>query len=167
MDCGRDEHCDVNGFCAAGPGADAGSVEDGGPPPTDGGAPADSGPALVDAGADDAGPPDADAGIDAGARDAGVPAEDGGAVDSSAPCPTLPEPTGTVHNVGPGNVSGLASLFSSLAIGDTVVLAAGDYDLTQTDALVLDTYGVTLRGATGDADDVRLNAGDETGPSSR
>ncbi|MHC4716615.1 MAG: hypothetical protein ACYS5V_06575, partial [Planctomycetota bacterium] len=53
----------------------------------------------------------------------------------------------------------LNSAMGRLSSGDEVVLAAGDYDLTLAHGYYITTPNVTIRGATGDREDVRLWGG--------
>jgi hypothetical protein len=75
--------------------------------------------------------------------------------------PALPAPTGPVINV--STASQLQAAVANLHSGDTIVVAAGTYNLTDTLWVPQGTANVTIRGATGRADDVVINGAGMSG----
>jgi len=69
----------------------------------------------------------------------------------------LPDARATVWNV--SNESELNTAMANLGDGDEVVLPSGTYDLQQAHGYYITTPNVTVRGATGDRDDVILYGG--------
>ena len=94
-----------------------------------------------------------------GGGSGGAGADGGGMELPSADCTPLPAPTGNVINVGPSD--DVAAAVANATAGDTVMLAAGTYDLSGS-ALWVGADGVTIRGGTGDASDVVLDGGYDT-----
>ncbi|MCA9621377.1 MAG: right-handed parallel beta-helix repeat-containing protein [Myxococcales bacterium] len=94
----------------------------------------------------------------AGAGGAGAGGAGGGGLPS-ADCEPLPAPSGPVIMVGPND--DVAGAVATAQSGDTVLLAAGTYDLSGS-ALWVGDDGVTIRGATGDPADVVLDGGYDT-----
>lgn len=76
-----------------------------------------------------------------------------------AACDPLPAPQGNVIMVGPSD--DVAGAVSNAVSGDTVMLAAGNYDLSG-QAVWVGADGVTIRGATGNPEDVVLDGGYDT-----
>lgn len=83
----------------------------------------------------------------------------GGGGLPSANCDALAAPQGNVIMVGPSD--DVPAAVSNAVSGDTVMLAAGTYDLSG-QALWVAADGVTIRGATGNASDVVLDGGYDT-----
>lgn len=133
--------------------ADAGMTADLGP--ADGGGERDLG--LEDVGLEDAGAEDL--GVDGGAPDGG---EDGGTADGGGvfePCPALPEASGTVVRLGPADVRRLTQVVREAEAGTTILLEDGTYTLGAGDGrLRFHRPGVQLRGASGDAQRVIIDA---------
>ncbi len=77
----------------------------------------------------------------------------------AADCDALPAPEGNVIMVGPSD--DVASAVSNATSGDTVMFGAGSYDLSG-QALWVAADGVTLRGATGNPEDVVLDGAYDT-----
>jgi len=75
-------------------------------------------------------------------------------------CDMLPPPEGNVVEVDPSD--NLEQVLESLSPGDTAMLAAGTYMLGPNSYISLQTEGVTVRGATGDAQDVIIDGNWET-----
>ncbi|TNE87879.1 MAG: hypothetical protein EP330_16405 [Deltaproteobacteria bacterium] len=75
-------------------------------------------------------------------------------------CAPLPSPTGTVVQVSPGD--DLEAVLEALQTGETAMLAAGTYTLDAGAYIQLQTDGVTVRGATGDARDVVIDGNWQT-----
>lgn len=134
----------------------------------DGGVPFDVGTEDAGSVTPDAGPSDAgdlgpsDGGVlDVGGEDVGMSA-DAGAADGGAPaarCAPLPAPSGTVVRLSPSDVRSLAQTVRSAASGTTILLEDGTYTLRASDGrLRFHTPGVSLRGASGDATKVIIDA---------
>ncbi|NUO48245.1 MAG: hypothetical protein HOV80_05230 [Polyangiaceae bacterium] len=73
--------------------------------------------------------------------------------EPAPPCDT-PPPTTTTPDVTPDNPGRLVEVLKSATPGQTIFLAAGEYQIS--DTLLLDKRGLTLASATGNADDVHL-----------
>lgn len=78
---------------------------------------------------------------------------------NNQPAPPLPPPTGTVVNV--STVSQLQAAVSNLKSNQTIMVAAGIYNLTTTLFVPQGINNIAIRGATGNAGDVVLH-GDAT-----
>lgn len=76
-------------------------------------------------------------------------------VQAAGPCPALPAPTGTVVTV--SSEAELRNQAYNAATGTTIMVAAGVYDMQDFVQVVND--GITLRGETGDREDVILDFG--------
>ncbi|MFK7931164.1 MAG: hypothetical protein AB8H79_23470 [Myxococcota bacterium] len=76
-------------------------------------------------------------------------------------CAALPAPSGNVVNVSPSD--DLERILEGLESGDTAWLAAGTYRLTSESYIRLRTDNVSIRGATGDAEDVVIDGNWEAG----
>jgi hypothetical protein len=98
---------------------------------------------------------DAPAGDGATTGDAG-----GDAAQPPSTCAPLPAPTGTIVNAGPGDADQLRGIVAAAQTGTTILLADGTYDLSggdYTHRLSFDTPGVTLRGQSGNRENVILD----------
>ena len=74
-------------------------------------------------------------------------------------CAPLPAPAGPVVQVTPAD--DLESVLEGLTTGETAELAAGTYVLSAANYISLRTDGITIRGATGQAEDVVIDGGFE------
>ncbi len=97
-------------------------------------------------------------GDDGGGGDAAIdaPGTSGDGGSGGARCAPVPPASGATMTV--ASASALAAAIESATPGLTIEVAAGTYDVRGV-RLWIDTPGVTLRGATGDRGDVRLEAG--------
>ncbi|MCO4746887.1 MAG: right-handed parallel beta-helix repeat-containing protein [Proteobacteria bacterium] len=75
-------------------------------------------------------------------------------------CDVLPEPTGDVVNISPSD--DLEAALEALTTGQTALLAAGTYALASDAYISLRADGVTVRGATGRAEDVVIDGNWQT-----
>lgn len=80
----------------------------------------------------------------------------GGSGGTNFGCDPLPPPSGSVIDVTPSDAGVLSSIVLGAASGDTISLADGSYAISA--SLSFRTDGVTLRGASGDADAVVIDA---------
>ncbi len=84
-----------------------------------------------------------------------------GNTTSSSRCSALPEPTGSIITVVPGDVDQLSSIVGSVTEGTTVLLQDGTYNLNG-GSLRFNTPNVTLRSASGNPEAVILDGNYQT-----
>ena len=86
----------------------------------------------------------------------------GGPIEGD-PCPPWPASNGAVIAVTPAQSGELKAIVEGAASGTTISFAAGTYDLSGGAPIHITTPGLTLRGESGNRDDVILNANYGTG----